>query len=192
MVLINTVMGTLTAYVLVRYQFPGKSLLNALVDLPLAIPTLVTGVMLVILYGPQQPIGAWLGRARWAGASSSPRPASCWRCSLSPFPLWCGPCGPGAAGAGSDCGGCSRHAGRGAVDHLSPRDVAPLGLAPDHRCAAQLCPRRGRVWLDHHRRRQHPAAFADGRGLRLGRGEDRPIASEPTRSPWHCWPLPSR
>lgn len=62
MVLINTVMGTLTAYVLVRYEFPGKSLLNALVDLPLAIPTLVTGVMLVILYGPQQPIGAWLER----------------------------------------------------------------------------------------------------------------------------------
>lgn len=62
MVLINTVMGTLTAYVLVRYEFPGKSLLNAVVDLPLAIPTLVTGVMLVVLYGPQQPIGAWLER----------------------------------------------------------------------------------------------------------------------------------
>ena len=60
MVLINTVMGTMTAYVLVRYEFPGKSLLNALVDLPLAIPTLVTGVMLVILYGPQQPLGGWL------------------------------------------------------------------------------------------------------------------------------------
>ncbi|HNS01386.1 MAG TPA: sulfate ABC transporter permease subunit CysT [Anaerolineae bacterium] len=63
MVIINTVMGTLTAYVLVRYEFPGKSLLNALVDLPLAIPTLVTGVMLVILYGPQEPLGAWLERA---------------------------------------------------------------------------------------------------------------------------------
>lgn len=62
MVAINTVMGTLTAYVLVRYEFPGKSLLNALVDLPLAIPTLVTGVMLVILYGPQQALGGWLER----------------------------------------------------------------------------------------------------------------------------------
>lgn len=62
MVVINTAMGTLTAYVLVRYEFPGKSLLNAVVDLPLAIPTLVTGVMLVVLYGPQQPIGAWLER----------------------------------------------------------------------------------------------------------------------------------
>jgi len=62
MVLINTVMGTLTAYVLVRYEFPGKSLFNAIVDLPLAIPTLVTGVMLVVLYGPQQAVGAWLDR----------------------------------------------------------------------------------------------------------------------------------
>jgi sulfate transport system permease protein len=60
MTLINTIMGTLTAYVLVRYQFPGKGILNSIVDLPLAIPTLVTGVMLVILFGPQQALGAWL------------------------------------------------------------------------------------------------------------------------------------
>jgi sulfate transport system permease protein len=62
MTVINTLMGTLTAYVLVRYSFPGKSLLNGIVDLPLAIPTLVTGVMLVILFGPQQALGAWLKR----------------------------------------------------------------------------------------------------------------------------------
>lgn len=60
MVAINTVMGTLMAYVLVRYEFPGKTILNAIVDLPLAIPTLVTGVMLVVLYGPQRAIGAWI------------------------------------------------------------------------------------------------------------------------------------
>jgi len=60
MAVINAVMGTLTAYVLVRYNFPGKALLNAIVDLPLAIPTLVTGVMLVVLYGPQSFIGVWL------------------------------------------------------------------------------------------------------------------------------------
>lgn len=57
---INVVMGTLTAYVLVRYEFPGRHLFNGLVDMPFAIPTLVTGVMLVVLYGPQQPLGAWL------------------------------------------------------------------------------------------------------------------------------------
>lgn len=53
MAVVNGVIGTLTAYVLVRYSFWGKSLLNALVDLPFAIPSLVTGVMLVILYGPE-------------------------------------------------------------------------------------------------------------------------------------------
>jgi sulfate/thiosulfate transport system permease protein len=57
---INAVMGTLTAYVLVRFNFPGKGLLNAFIDMPFAIPTLVTGVMLVALYGPQRAVGAWL------------------------------------------------------------------------------------------------------------------------------------
>lgn len=60
MTIINTIMGVLTAFVLVRYEFPGKSILNAIIDLPLAIPTLVTGVMLVILFGPQKALGAWL------------------------------------------------------------------------------------------------------------------------------------
>jgi sulfate/thiosulfate transport system permease protein len=60
MMVINTVMGTLTAFVLVRYDFPGKTILNGIIDLPLAIPTLVTGVMLVILFGPQEILGAWL------------------------------------------------------------------------------------------------------------------------------------
>lgn len=60
MMVINTIMGTLTAFVLVRYEFPGKAILNAIIDLPLAIPTLVTGVMLVLLFGPQQALGAWL------------------------------------------------------------------------------------------------------------------------------------
>jgi sulfate/thiosulfate transport system permease protein len=60
MVVINIIMGTLTAFVLARYEFPGKEILNAIIDLPLAIPTLVTGVMLVILFGPQEAVGAWL------------------------------------------------------------------------------------------------------------------------------------
>ena len=59
MAIVNMTMGTLTAYVLAAYRFPGKRLLNALIDLPFAIPTLVTGVMLVLLYGPQTVIGAF-------------------------------------------------------------------------------------------------------------------------------------
>jgi sulfate/thiosulfate transport system permease protein len=60
MTLINVAMGTLTAYVLARYRFFGSRLFNSLIDLPFAIPTLVTGVMLVLLYGPQRTFGAWL------------------------------------------------------------------------------------------------------------------------------------
>ena len=60
MTMINALMGLMTAYVLTRYEFPGKRMLNAIVDLPLAIPTLVTGVMLVMLYGPQEVIGNFL------------------------------------------------------------------------------------------------------------------------------------
>jgi sulfate/thiosulfate transport system permease protein len=61
MTVVNAVMGTLTAYVLVRYDFPGRMLLNGLVDMPFAIPTIVAGVMLVVLYGPQTFLGAWFG-----------------------------------------------------------------------------------------------------------------------------------
>ena len=65
MVLINAVTGTATAWVLVRYSFPGKSIMNALIDLPFAVPTVVTGVMLVVLYGPSSVLGAFLGRHGW-------------------------------------------------------------------------------------------------------------------------------
>lgn len=63
MALVNAVMGLLTAYVLVRYRFPGQALLNAIIDLPFAIPTLVAGVMLVVLYGPQRALGSWLDQS---------------------------------------------------------------------------------------------------------------------------------
>lgn len=57
---INAVMGTITAWVLSRYRFPGRSILLAVIDLPVAIPTVVTGLMILTMYGPQNPLGAWL------------------------------------------------------------------------------------------------------------------------------------
>jgi sulfate/thiosulfate transport system permease protein len=72
MAVINAVMGTLTAWALVRYEFPGRGALSALVDLPFAIPTLVTGVMLVILLGPQSPLGGWLAAHGIAVAFAPP------------------------------------------------------------------------------------------------------------------------
>lgn len=55
--LINAVMGTVLAWVMVRYRFPGKRVLATIIDLPLAIPTLVTGVMILVLYGPNSTFG---------------------------------------------------------------------------------------------------------------------------------------
>jgi sulfate transport system permease protein len=69
---VNAVMGTATAWVLVRTNLPGRSLLSALVDLPFAIPTLVAGVMLVLLFGPQEPLGRWMEVAGFPVAFASP------------------------------------------------------------------------------------------------------------------------
>lgn len=55
---INAIFGSATAWVLVRYDLPGRTALSALIDLPLAVPTLVAGVMLGILYGPASLIGS--------------------------------------------------------------------------------------------------------------------------------------
>jgi sulfate transport system permease protein len=57
---VNAVMGLLVAWVLVRNQFPGKRLLDAMIDLPFALPTAVAGIALTALYAPNGPIGAWL------------------------------------------------------------------------------------------------------------------------------------
>src|SRR6266568_3615270 len=55
---INAFFGVLTAWVLVRYRFPGKRLLDALVDLPFALPTAVAGITLATVYSAN----GWLGR----------------------------------------------------------------------------------------------------------------------------------
>lgn len=57
--LVNMVFGLLVAWVLVRYAFPGKRLVDAFVDLPFALPTSVAGIALTTLYGPN----GWIGSA---------------------------------------------------------------------------------------------------------------------------------
>src|SRR3990172_9163552 len=54
-VAINALMGTLISWVLVRDDFPGKPVVNALIDLPFALPTIVAGLTLLALYGPRSP-----------------------------------------------------------------------------------------------------------------------------------------
>src|SRR5207244_4292965 len=54
---INAVTGTLIAWVLVRDEFPGKRVVNALIDLPFALPTIVAGITMLALYGSNSPLG---------------------------------------------------------------------------------------------------------------------------------------
>ena len=56
----NTVFGVGTALLLVRRQFPGKRILNALIDLPLAVSPVVVGLALILVYGRFAPVGGWL------------------------------------------------------------------------------------------------------------------------------------
>jgi sulfate/thiosulfate transport system permease protein len=59
--LTNAVLGTITAWVLVRDDFRGKSAVNAIIDLPFALPTIVAGLVLIALYGVQTPLHLDLG-----------------------------------------------------------------------------------------------------------------------------------
>jgi sulfate/thiosulfate transport system permease protein len=61
---LNIVMGTMIAWVLVRDRFPGQGVVNTLVDLPFALPTIVVGVVLLLLYGQNSPVGVNLAYTR--------------------------------------------------------------------------------------------------------------------------------
>ena len=65
-VLANAVTGTLIAWVLVRDDFRGKSVVNALFDLPFALPTIVAGLTLLAIYGPKSPVGVNVAYTRTA------------------------------------------------------------------------------------------------------------------------------
>jgi molybdate transport system permease protein len=78
--------GVLVAVVLARLRFPGHALLNGLVHLPLILPPVVTGYVLLLLFGRRGPIGAWLAEQlgivfafRWTGAALA--------CAVMGFPL---------------------------------------------------------------------------------------------------------
>jgi len=58
--ILNLLVGTLIAFMLTRYRFPGRSMLRALIDLPIAIPTAVVGLSLMMLYGPMGLLGPLL------------------------------------------------------------------------------------------------------------------------------------
>jgi sulfate transport system permease protein len=63
---VNAFFGTLIAWVLVRDRFRGKGIVNALIDLPFALPTIVAGLTLLTLYGPRSPFGIDIAYTQFA------------------------------------------------------------------------------------------------------------------------------
>jgi sulfate/thiosulfate transport system permease protein len=61
---VNVVMGTVIAWVLVRDRFWGKRLLDLMIDIPFAMPTVVAGLVLLSLYGPKSPVGVNVSNTR--------------------------------------------------------------------------------------------------------------------------------
>ncbi|MFV0632837.1 sulfate ABC transporter permease subunit CysT [Demequina sp.] len=64
--LVNVVVGTIIAWVLVRDRFRGKAILEVVIDVPFALPTIVAGLVLLALYGPSSPIGVDVANTRTA------------------------------------------------------------------------------------------------------------------------------
>src|SRR3954451_942300 len=63
---LNVVMGTVIAWVLVRDRFPGKAVLDVVIDIPFALPTIVAALFLLSLYGPTSPLGVKVASTRAA------------------------------------------------------------------------------------------------------------------------------
>ena len=78
---VNTVFGLIVAWVLARYRFPGRRVLDALVDLPLALPTAVAGIALTAVYSRNAWFGATLARSTLRGAAprKAMAPGTFWR-----------------------------------------------------------------------------------------------------------------
>lgn len=63
---VNVFSGTAIAWVLVRDRFPGKALLELIIDIPFALPTIVAGLVLLSLYGNDSPLGLHLSNSSWS------------------------------------------------------------------------------------------------------------------------------
>lgn len=64
--LVNIVIGTMISWVLVRDRFPGKGLLELVIDIPFALPTIVAGLVLLSLYGNDSPLGLHFANTQWS------------------------------------------------------------------------------------------------------------------------------
>ena len=175
--LLNLAGGLLVAWVLVRYQFWGKRLVDALVDLPFALPTAVAGIALTAVYSRKRLDWRPARAARHQGRLHSPRS---FRGPDLHRPAVCGPHrATRACGDRSRDRGSRGQPGRQSLADLSPRALAGVVSVVAHGFRFGICPCPGRVRLSRFHLRQHADENGDraaphhdqARAIRLRRGD---------------------
>ena len=159
--LINAFFGLIVAWVLVRYQFPGKRIVDAMVDLPFALPTAVAGIALTALYTRQRLDRSWLEPL---GIKVAFTPLGIIVALIFiGLPFVVRTVQPVLqdldAGGGRGGGQPRRHP----LADLPPGHLPGDPAGPDHRLRAGLRPRGRRVRLGHLHRRQHADGYRRSR-----------------------------
>ena len=148
-VVVHAFFGTLVAWVLVRHRFPGRKLLNGLIDMPFAISAVVVGYMLLLIFGRNGLLAPLLAALNLKVAFAVPGMIAALygaRTDPSSGSLWC------ATGAGGGDTGCERLADV-SLCHLSSHSLGLCLRAHPH-----LCPCIGRVWRGADHWWWHPGA----------------------------------
>jgi hypothetical protein len=116
--LVNVITGTIIAWVLARDNFWGRAVVDVIIDVPFALPTIVAGLVLLTLYGPNSPLGLHLANTRWSVAPGSGLRDPALRGEVRPA---------GAGGDGRRRGGGRDLPRRRAVDGVLARGAARPG-----------------------------------------------------------------
>ena len=180
--LVNVVMGTLVAWVLVRDDFRGKSVVNALIDLPFALPTIVASIVLLSLYGPYSPIGVHLNATR-AGLAVA--------LAFVTLPFVVRAVQPVLLEADREVEEAAASLGRRQPDDLPAAGAADAAARPPQWRRAGLRPGHRRVRLGRPHRRQHPAARRRWRRSTSSSRSRSTARSTPPPSRWRCCSSPS-
>ena len=136
---INLVFGLLIAWVLTRDEFPGKRLVDAIIDLPFALPTIVASLVMLALYGPSSPVGSSPAAHR-SGASAS-------RCCSSRCRSWCASVQPVLLELDREAEEAAASLGANNRDDLHLGDPACVAAVVAVRCGTGVFARDRRVRL---------------------------------------------
>ncbi len=171
-------MGTLIAWVLVRDNFPGKRVLDFVIDIPFALPTIVAGLVLLAVYGKNSPVGVNLLGTRRAIVIAL---------LFVTLPFVVRSVQPVLQALDTESELAARLSRRRAVDDVPAHHLAVAGARHRIWRRAGLCPRDGRVRLDAaHLRRAQP----DHSGVRAHLPEVSRTSTSPARRrspPSCCW-----